>query len=65
MENQMKGYTARGILGPMPWSTTTHVGPHDTIIVKTLPDAGIEILKTWYPMPPWPAAADSADFWKL
>ncbi len=65
MENEMKGTTAKGILGPSPWSTTTHVGPHDTIIVKTLPDAGIEILKTWYPMPPWPAAADNVDFWKL
>ncbi len=65
MEHEMKGSTAKGILGSCPWSTTTHVGPHDTIIVKTTPDFGLEILKVWYHMPPWPAAADNVDFWKL
>lgn len=65
MEHEMTGYTAQGISGPLPWSTITHAGPHDTIIVKTLPNMGLQILKAWYPMPPWPAEADNIDFWKL
>jgi ABC-type branched-subunit amino acid transport system substrate-binding protein len=65
MEHEMAGTTAKGILGPCPWSTTTHAGYHDTIIVKTTPDFGLEILKVWMPMPPWPADASDVNFWKL
>jgi len=65
MEHQMKGYTAMELVGPCPWSTETHAAYHDNIIVKTAPDFGLEILKEWQKMPPWPEEANELDFWKM
>jgi ABC-type branched-subunit amino acid transport system substrate-binding protein len=65
MEHEMTGNNAKGLLGPVPWSTTTHVGWHDVNVVKTTPNFGLEVLKKWQPMPPWPDAAKDANFWKL
>jgi branched-chain amino acid transport system substrate-binding protein len=64
MENQMNGYNANGLLGPLPWSSDVHAGPHDVILVKTTPNMGLEILKKWQPMPPWPSQASDVQFWK-
>ncbi len=65
MEHKMKGYTAEGLLGSLPWSAENHAGSHDVIIVETTPDFGLEILKLWQEMPPWPEEAQEVDFWKL
>ncbi|MBL7209239.1 MAG: ABC transporter substrate-binding protein [Dehalococcoidia bacterium] len=65
MEHEMKGSTAMGLLGPCPWSTETHAGYHDNILVETTPDFGLEILKLWQEMPPWPKEAEEVDFWRL
>jgi ABC-type branched-subunit amino acid transport system substrate-binding protein len=65
MEHQMKGVNAKGLVGPLPWSTETHAGPHDNIIVKTTPNFGLEILKKWQKMPPWPKEANDVNFWKM
>lgn len=65
MEHKMKGSDAMGLIGPLPWSTETHSGYHDNIIVKTTPDFGLEILKKWQKMPPWPKEAEDVNFWKL
>jgi len=61
----MKGYNANGLIGPLPWSTETHTGPHDVIILKTTPNFGLEILKKWQKMPPWPKEANDVNFWKM
>jgi hypothetical protein len=65
MEHEMKGYNANGLIGPLPWSTETHTGPHDVIILKTTPNFGLEILKKWQKMPPWPKEANDVNFWKM
>ncbi|TRZ95680.1 MAG: ABC transporter substrate-binding protein [Dehalococcoidia bacterium] len=65
MEHKMKGYTAEGLIGSLPWSTEQHGGPRANIIVKTTPDFGLEILKLWQEMPPWPEEAQDPSFWKL
>jgi len=65
MEHKMKNYDADGLAGPLPWSPEQHGGPRANIIVKTAPDFTLEVLKEWQTMPPWPAEAESADFWKM
>ena len=65
LEHKMKGSTARGLIGPLPWSTEQHGGPRANIIVETTPDFGLEILKVWQEMPPWPKEAEDVNFWKL
>lgn len=65
MENQMKGSTAKGILGSCPWTPTDHAGYHESTLVKTLPDMQVQILQKWMQMPPWPAQASDVNFWKL
>ena len=65
MEHKMKNYDAEGLAGPLPWSTEQHGGPRANIVVKTIPDFGLEILKEWQTMPPWPPEAQDANFWKM
>jgi ABC-type branched-subunit amino acid transport system substrate-binding protein len=65
MENEMKGSTAKGLLGTCPWTPTSHAGYHESILVKTVPDNKIEVLQKWTPMPPWPDQALDVNFWKL
>lgn len=65
MEHRLKGYTAEGLIGPLPWSPEQHGGPRANIIVKTTPNFGLEILKEWQQMPPWPKQADDVNFWKM
>ena len=65
MEHKMKGYTAEGLIGPLPWSTEEHGASRPNIIVKTIPDFGLEILKLWQEMPPWPEEAQDVNFWRM
>jgi len=65
MEHKMKNYDADGLTGPLPWSPEQHGGPRANIIVKTIPDFGLEILKEWQTMPPWPKEAGEPSFWKM
>jgi len=63
-ENKMQGNTSQGLAAPITWSSTNHVGSHDTSIVETTKDTSLNILYKWYKMPAWPKAADDISFWE-